>query len=200
MRRLPERVFPFKKAQGRTLVVLLFSEQEVKKPLADAWKKLSTNGKAHVFRVGTAKPTNELFADEGETFEELLACSEVEGIFFAGPSRYSQKACNHSDSNILASPSNPILKNDTKANYDKVTFHFYPPNDDDDSNDNHHAHDDHSEGSSWYLDIAAAAVGHLPIASNAVRVSLVRYSGPGRAETLFHLDKHANKDDLIELV
>ncbi|KAL6743228.1 hypothetical protein Aduo_016376 [Ancylostoma duodenale] len=49
-----------------------------------------------------------------------------------------------------------------------------------------------------YLDIAAAAVGHLPIASNAVRVSLVRYSGPGRAETLFHLDKHASKDDVIE--
>ncbi|EYC09926.1 hypothetical protein Y032_0058g2894 [Ancylostoma ceylanicum] len=68
-----------RKKHGRTLVVLLFSEQEVKKPLADAWKKLSTNGKAHVFRVGTAKPTNELFADEGETFEELLACSEVEG-------------------------------------------------------------------------------------------------------------------------
>ncbi|KIH59709.1 von Willebrand factor type A domain protein, partial [Ancylostoma duodenale] len=29
-------------------------------------------------------------------------------------------------------------------------------------------------------------------------VSLVRYSGPGRAETLFHLDKHASKDDVIE--
>ncbi|KHJ85365.1 von Willebrand factor type A domain protein, partial [Oesophagostomum dentatum] len=49
-----------------------------------------------------------------------------------------------------------------------------------------------------YLDIAAAAVGRLPIASNAVRVGLIRYSGPGRAETLFHLDKHSNKDRLIE--
>lgn len=49
-----------------------------------------------------------------------------------------------------------------------------------------------------YLDIAAAAVGRLPISQNAVRVSLVRYSGPGRAETLFHLDKHTNKDNLIE--
>ncbi|VDO86215.1 unnamed protein product [Haemonchus placei] len=31
-----------------------------------------------------------------------------------------------------------------------------------------------------------------------VQVSLVRFSGPGRTETLFHLDKHTNKDDLIE--
>ncbi|KAL6743329.1 hypothetical protein Aduo_016377 [Ancylostoma duodenale] len=68
-----------RKKHGRTLVVLLFSEQEVKKPMAEAWKKLSTNGKAHVFRVGTAKPTNELFADEGESFEQLLACSATEG-------------------------------------------------------------------------------------------------------------------------
>ncbi|KAK5980292.1 von Willebrand factor type A domain protein [Trichostrongylus colubriformis] len=30
------------------------------------------------------------------------------------------------------------------------------------------------------------------------KVSLVRFSGPGRTETLFHLDKHSNKDDLIE--
>ncbi|VDL68301.1 unnamed protein product [Nippostrongylus brasiliensis] len=51
-----------------------------------------------------------------------------------------------------------------------------------------------------YLDIAAAAVGRLPISANAARVALVRYSGPGRAETLFHLDKHSNKDDVIELV
>ncbi|PIO68263.1 von Willebrand factor type A domain protein [Teladorsagia circumcincta] len=49
-----------------------------------------------------------------------------------------------------------------------------------------------------YLDIAAAAVGRLPISEHAVRVSLIRFSGPGRTETLFHFDKHVNKDDLIE--
>ncbi|VDM61078.1 unnamed protein product [Angiostrongylus costaricensis] len=31
-----------------------------------------------------------------------------------------------------------------------------------------------------------------------VKVSLIKYSGPGRTETLFHLDKHKKKDNLIE--
>uniref|UniRef100_A0A158P5W5 VWFA domain-containing protein n=1 Tax=Angiostrongylus cantonensis TaxID=6313 RepID=A0A158P5W5_ANGCA len=30
------------------------------------------------------------------------------------------------------------------------------------------------------------------------QVSLIKYSGPGRTETLFHLDKHKKKDNVIE--
>ncbi|EYC09929.1 hypothetical protein Y032_0058g2894 [Ancylostoma ceylanicum] len=262
-----------RKKHGRTLVVLLFSEQEVKKPLADAWKKLSTNGKAHVFRVGTAKPTNELFADEGETFEELLACSEVEGdpldirrkpaitptltssrrpqIQFSKTTRrptttrpsttpgpklrpvfrrkdleaeqlgipqtvkpsvaFTEPASVTSSSlevTILRTPSridsSSALSLPTPSDLPPVARTVPPLR-----NPLFHSciadiiflmdfSDGTGDKSKRYLDIAAAAVGHLPIASNAVRVSLVRYSGPGRAETLFHLDKHANKDDLIE--
>ncbi|KAJ1348211.1 hypothetical protein KIN20_003465 [Parelaphostrongylus tenuis] len=58
--------------------------------------------------------------------------------------------------------------------------------------------DSNGNNSKHYLDVAAATVGKLPIASNAVRVALIRYSGPGRTETLFHLDKHKRKDNLIE--
>ncbi|KJH49948.1 von Willebrand factor type A domain protein [Dictyocaulus viviparus] len=58
--------------------------------------------------------------------------------------------------------------------------------------------DSDGDKSKHYLDLAAAAVGKLPISSNAVQVALIRYSGPGRTETLFHFGKHATKDELIE--
>ncbi|WKY10135.1 hypothetical protein Q1695_002468 [Nippostrongylus brasiliensis] len=61
----------------RPLVILLFSETAVNSSLSSTWKQFSRDKKVHVFRVGTAKPSNELSADEGESFEEILSCSAI---------------------------------------------------------------------------------------------------------------------------
>ncbi|ETN84183.1 hypothetical protein NECAME_07004 [Necator americanus] len=70
-----------RRKHGRSLVVLLFSEREVNSTLVETWKKLAANGKAHVFRVGNAKTTNELLSGDPEekSFEGLIACSGAEG-------------------------------------------------------------------------------------------------------------------------
>ncbi|VDO43980.1 unnamed protein product [Haemonchus placei] len=61
----------------RPMAVLLFSDTPINATLATQWKDLSRNRKIHVFRVGTAKPTNELSIGDGESFEDILACSAV---------------------------------------------------------------------------------------------------------------------------
>ncbi|VDK55829.1 unnamed protein product [Cylicostephanus goldi] len=67
-----------KRKSGRSLVVLLFSEHEVKSGLIETWKRFSTNDTAHVFRVGSAQPKNQLSADNEHSFEKLLACTTTE--------------------------------------------------------------------------------------------------------------------------
>uniref|UniRef100_A0A1I7TS55 VWFA domain-containing protein n=1 Tax=Caenorhabditis tropicalis TaxID=1561998 RepID=A0A1I7TS55_9PELO len=61
---------------------------------------------------------------------------------------------------------------------------------------------DLSEGtgdkSQQYLDIAASAISSLPISQEKVRVGLISYSGPGRTHVRVHLDKHNEKEKLIE--
>ncbi|KAK6029209.1 hypothetical protein OSTOST_04682, partial [Ostertagia ostertagi] len=65
-----------RRQNDRPLVILLFSEAVVNTTLSTKWKDLSRSTNIHVFRVGTAKPTNEL-SNEGESFEDILACSAV---------------------------------------------------------------------------------------------------------------------------
>ncbi|VDL64836.1 unnamed protein product, partial [Nippostrongylus brasiliensis] len=278
----------------RPLVILLFSEAAVNSSLSSTWKQFSRDKKVHVFRVGTAKPTNELSADEGESFEEILSCSaitkplgdvrrrpaisEVEQssttvrprtlppLTTTGPklhpvfhhkgpnqeeiaaqdlpsdasSAFSEK--NNAPLKVLSKSRSPDKNTEETAQpfhhstssthipnpttvppplaptqvapaafrdilpspdafdkrlepglevFDDYSTHNYSKN-------NNGTNYDNCKNTSSYLDIAAAAVGKLPISANAARVALVRYSGPGRAETLFHLDKHSNKDDVIE--
>ncbi|CAO4379612.1 unnamed protein product [Caenorhabditis nigoni] len=52
--------------------------------------------------------------------------------------------------------------------------------------------------SQQYLDIAASAISSLPISQEAVRVGLISYSGPGRTHVRVYLDKHNDKEKLIE--
>ncbi|CAL2045018.1 unnamed protein product [Caenorhabditis brenneri] len=52
--------------------------------------------------------------------------------------------------------------------------------------------------SQQYLDIAASAISSLPIAQDKVRVGLISYSGPGRTHVRVYLDKHNDKEKLIE--
>ncbi|CAI2355017.1 unnamed protein product [Caenorhabditis sp. 36 PRJEB53466] len=52
--------------------------------------------------------------------------------------------------------------------------------------------------SQLYLDIAASAINALPISQEAVRVGLISYSGRGRTHVRVYLDKHTDKDKLIE--
>ncbi|XGW03412.1 hypothetical protein V3C99_014975 [Haemonchus contortus] len=61
----------------RPMAVLLFSDTPINATLTTQWKDLSRNRKIHVFRVGTAKPTNELSVGDGESFEDILACSAI---------------------------------------------------------------------------------------------------------------------------
>ncbi|KAF1749966.1 hypothetical protein GCK72_016511 [Caenorhabditis remanei] len=52
--------------------------------------------------------------------------------------------------------------------------------------------------SQQYLDIAASVISSLPISQEAVRVGLISYSGPGRTHVRVYLDKHNEKEKLIE--
>ncbi|CAJ0588708.1 unnamed protein product [Cylicocyclus nassatus] len=274
-----------KRKSGRSLVVLLFSENDVKSSLIDTWKRFSTNDTAHVFRVGSAQPKNQLSADNEHSFEELLACTTTENsdsirrkpvidlaltttrrpqIQFSKTTRppttrrpsttrgpkirpvFRKKVIKEKEevkeikekeevqlSDVPLGSENALQRDatvpplqvfrhgsvgprDVTEPPKRFLLHSFVSTDPLRVASGLHSGRDIFDGSvRWhrrqkqtrkinvilifsYLDIAAAAVGRLPVSAHAVRVSLIRYSGPGRTETLFHLDKHKVKDNLIE--
>ncbi|VDD86838.1 unnamed protein product [Enterobius vermicularis] len=51
---------------------------------------------------------------------------------------------------------------------------------------------------SSYLKLASSLIQEAQLGPNATQVGMVRYSGPGRTDTVFHLNKHSNLTKLVQ--
>ncbi|VDN54792.1 unnamed protein product [Dracunculus medinensis] len=48
-----------------------------------------------------------------------------------------------------------------------------------------------------YINISSAIIESLSLSRSTIQVGMVRYSGPGRADTVFHLNKHNSTKEAI---
>ncbi|VDM43635.1 unnamed protein product [Toxocara canis] len=48
-----------------------------------------------------------------------------------------------------------------------------------------------------YIELASSLIKNLHLGPFDVQVAMIRYSGPGRADTVFHLNKHTNANDAV---